>query len=85
MNSELRSLIERINRELLNIEATVQLAIEAQTGTSQFPDQYRHFLNSLALHLHSFYNGVERVFESIARQIDPTFPSGTHWHRDLLE
>lgn len=42
-------------------------------------------MNSLALNLHSFYNGLERIFESIARQLDPSFPSGDRWHRDLLE
>ena len=38
----------------------------------------------MALNLHSFYNGLERIFELIARRIDPTFPSGEHWHRNLL-
>lgn len=39
----------------------------------------------MALNLYSFYNGVERIFEAIARQLDPVFPSGNRWHRDLLE
>ncbi len=29
--------------------------------------------------------GWERIFETIARWLDPTFPSGERWHRDLLE
>lgn len=37
------------------------------------------------MNLHSFYNGLERIFEVIARRLDPIFPSGEHWHRDLLE
>lgn len=28
---------------------------------------------------------MERIFEAIARQLDPTFPSGERWHHDLLE
>ncbi|MFQ5596128.1 MAG: hypothetical protein ACE5HA_18455 [Anaerolineae bacterium] len=63
----------------------MQLAPAAWEGARRFPDQQDHFLNSLALSLHSFYNGLERIFETIARQLDPAFPSGEWWHRDLLE
>ncbi|MBN1992886.1 MAG: hypothetical protein JW953_09280 [Anaerolineae bacterium] len=42
-------------------------------------------MNSLALNLHSFYNGLERIFELIGRRLDLTFPSGERWHRDLLD
>jgi len=34
--------------------------------------------------LHSFYNGIENLFLSIARRIDKIVPSDSHWHRDLL-
>ena len=68
-----------------DIERTVRLAPGAWEGARRFPDQQDHFLNSLALSLHSFYNGLERIFEIIARRLDPTFPSGERWHRDLLE
>ena len=85
MSSNLRTLQQRIERELEDIERTVQLADTAWEGTRCFPDQRAHFLNSFALSLHSFYNGLERIFETIARQLDPTFPSGERWHRQLLE
>ncbi len=63
----------------------MQLALDAWQGVSRFPDQQNHFFNSLALNLHSFYNGLERIFEAIAHRLDPDFPSGERWHRDLLE
>ena len=75
----------RIGRELTDIEHTVQLASDAWKGVNRFPEEQAHFLNSLALNLHSFYNGVERIFELIARRLDPTFPTDEHWHRTLLE
>lgn len=78
-------LYTRIGHELNDLEKTVQLALEAWQGAQQFPHQQRHFLNSLALNFHSFYNGLERIFELIARRLDPSFPSGEHWHRDLLK
>jgi hypothetical protein len=85
LSTELWDLHNRIVRELEDIERTVQLASDAWEGAHRFPDQRSHFLNSLALNLHSFYNGLERIFESIARRFDPAFPSGERWHRDLLE
>jgi hypothetical protein len=34
--------------------------------------------------LHSFYNGLENIFLSVAKGIDADVPAGTQWHRDLL-
>ena len=34
--------------------------------------------------LQDFYNGVERIFERIARIVDEHVPSDEHWHRTLL-
>jgi hypothetical protein len=34
--------------------------------------------------LHSFYNGLENIFLSIAKGLDAQVPTGAHWHRDLL-
>lgn len=85
MSTELVDLDDRIGREIEDIERTVRLAAEAWECAGGFPAQREHFLNSLALNLHSFYNGLERIFETVARRLDPTFPSGERWHRDLLE
>ena len=84
MSLNLRTLQERIAHECNDIESTVQIALAAWEGARRFPDQQAHFLNSLALSLHGFYNGLERIFETVARQLDPAFPAGERWHRDLL-
>jgi len=42
------------------------------------------YLDGVALNLHGFYAGVERVFEDIARTLEKTMPEGAEWHRDLL-
>lgn len=76
---------DRIGNELEDIERTVRLASDAWEGAGRFPDQQDHFLNSLALALHSFYNGLERIFETIVQWFDPISPTGERWHRDLLE
>jgi len=85
LNTELLALRDRIRHELDDIEQIVALVLDAWTGAQNFPEQQAHFLNSLALNLHSFYNGLERIFEVISRRFDPTFPSGKNWHRSLLE
>jgi len=38
----------------------------------------------LALNLHGFYSGVERIFEGVAREMDGGLPGGPTWHHDLL-
>lgn len=39
---------------------------------------------ALASSLHSFYNGIEKIFIIIAKSIDNQFPSGQKWHHELL-
>jgi hypothetical protein len=41
-------------------------------------------ITALASVLHSFYNGLENIFLSIAKRIDTQVPTGAHWHRELL-
>jgi hypothetical protein len=48
-------------------------------------DEQDVYLDSVALNLHSFYSGLERLFELIARHIDCSIPDGETWHRDLLD
>ncbi|MEE8390089.1 MAG: hypothetical protein V3S14_04735, partial [Anaerolineae bacterium] len=41
-------------------------------------------VTAVASVLHSFYNGLESIFLSIAKRIDQDVPDGAQWHRDLL-
>jgi hypothetical protein len=85
VRKELLDLKERIESELHSIQETGQRVVDAWDGAERFPDQQRYYLDSVALNLHSFYNGLERIFRIVARQLDPVFPSGAHWHRELLD
>jgi glycogen synthase len=42
------------------------------------------YWDGVALNLHSFYSGAEKIFEDIARTIDGNIPSGSDWHTGLL-
>lgn len=51
----------------------------AQQGTPALVE-----MTAMASVLHSFYNGLENIFLSIARGLDPAVPAEAQWHRDLL-
>jgi hypothetical protein len=44
-----------------------------------------YFVDAIALNLHSFYVGIERLLEIIADGVDQAKPSGLSWHRELLQ
>lgn len=43
------------------------------------------YFEGVALNLHGFCTGAERIFEAIAKNIDGEIPAGSEWHKDLLE
>ena len=77
-------LARRIEQELAELERT-QAAIERHwhkaEGAASDQDAY---LNSVALNLHAFYSGLERVFELIAIELDGGTLGGDAWHTELL-
>jgi hypothetical protein len=75
---------ERIEAELADIERAARKAVQAYEEARRSDRQRTFFLDSVAINLHSFYNGVERIFELLARELDGGLPTGTAWHRDLL-
>lgn len=42
-------------------------------------------IDSTASNLEKYYSGVERIFESIAKEFDKTQPEGDGWHQQLLK
>jgi len=42
------------------------------------------YLDSVALNLHGFYSGFERIFTQIAETVDGDLPRGENWHELLL-
>ncbi len=75
---------ERIRSELENIEEVVtrvRRAAEASEGDSVNSDLY---WDAIALNLHDFYTGLERVLRYIATEVDGHVPAGAEWHQELL-
>ncbi len=72
-----------IERELQQIES---LFLEYRTLLSETSINEPNLveLTALAGVLHSFYNGVENVFQTIAKRVDGQMPTGSDWHWELL-
>ena len=65
--------------ELKILDERIRLGMEkAKTQNDDF------YIDSVALNLHGFYSGVERLFEKIAGTIDGSVPGGANWHQELL-
>lgn len=69
---------QRIVAEWLNVQKAAAKAIAA------YQNQSPYSIDAAGLNLQGFYNGLERLFEWIGRQIDNSIPEGGAWHRDLL-
>ncbi len=77
-------LIDRIRRELGDLDKTVQRVERAWKEAESHPSEEDLLLDSVALNLHAFYSGIESLLEHIARSVDGTRPNGQAWHRQLL-
>ena len=82
MTTPLRSLAERIRNELVELERVLERLQEAWQRSRHSGDDF--YLDSVALNLHGFYSGIERIFERLAETIDGNLPTGENWHQALL-
>lgn len=84
------SLAERIQVELIAIQQTVSQTeafieqLSAVTAEGLQDGLQKALVSAIALNLHAFYTGAERVFSEVAKRVDGSLPSGTEWHKQLL-
>ena len=72
----------RILEEFKEISVTIKRAETAWKKAIDKNDDL--YLDSVALNLHSFYSGIEKIFKIIAKEIDGSFPDKSNWHEELL-
>jgi len=72
-----------IRRELANVRRLADEAQEWRPRLAEWPDTVR--VRTAGGILHDFYSGVERIFRTIATQIDDDLPGGPSWHIQLLQ
>ncbi len=70
MTGKRKSLAQRIRSELVELDGAVKTALRHWERASTRPQDTEAYLNSVALNLHGFYNGVERLLELIAVNLD---------------
>jgi len=78
-------LAKRIRNEIPDMELVLERMQKAWQKSMEGSDAQELYLDSVALNLQSFYSGIERLFELIARYVDRSVPDGESWHRDLVQ
>ena len=79
MSAELRRLADRIRDELVELTRVLDRVAAGWKRAERSGDDY--YLDSVALNLHGFYNGLERI----AAVVDGSIPRGENWHQELLQ
>ncbi|MDB9525399.1 hypothetical protein PN498_05330 [Oscillatoria sp. CS-180] len=80
-------------RELAaDIETELSRLIQLETAIAQLQEEIiddpRHaslFYENLALKLHNFYTGSEKILRLVAIELNGGLPSGADWHKRLLK
>jgi len=67
---DIRQVVERVEKKLTDLSQTT-------------PDDFT--IAGFASYVHSFYNGLEKIFDLIAEHIDRFEPSDKSWHKELLK
>ena len=81
MSEEIFGIASRIRREITELAKIREHALRRWRKTLSDED----YIGSVAFDLQSFYRGVERAFETIAKSLDKSLPAGEKWHMMLLE
>lgn len=82
MNPQAAILSARIDTELSELRLVVDRTLQAWDKAAKQDDDF--YLDSVALNLHAFYSGLERIFEKLASTIDRSVPTAANWHQELL-
>jgi len=82
MSNEFSGLIKRTHQELGEIQRVLARIKDGWNSARLSNDDL--YLDGVALNLHGFYSGFERIFTHIAETVDGNLPNGDHWHELLL-
>jgi hypothetical protein len=76
------ALAARLRAELQDLERVVARVEQLSRKAAERDDP--DYCDGVALNLHGFYAGVERLLEMVTREIDGAMPQGPDWHREIL-
>ena len=75
--NRLLKLSGRMHSEIVDLNSIVDRIKEGWQRSKRTGDDY--YLDSVALNLHGFYSGLERIFELIANSIDNSKSDNKKW------
>lgn len=81
---ELRELATDIELELGRLGQLEDAIARVRQEIDRNPALSAILYESLALKLHNFYTGCERIFQLIASELNGSLPSSFDWHKRLL-
>ena len=82
--SKLREIAIDIENELARLSQLETQIKMVEEEIAKNPHLAKIFYESLALKLHNFYTGCERIFQIVASELNGGLPSSYDWHRRLL-
>ena len=85
MPQKIKELARDIETELARLEKLATGMENVRQKRESYPELMEGLSESLALKLHNFYTGCERIFQLIASELNGGIPSGDDWYRRLLE
>lgn len=81
----LRGVAADMSAELSRLQQLAEDVAFVHAEIARDPGHARLFYENLALKLHNFYTGCERLFQTVAAELNGAPPGGFDWHRRLLE
>lgn len=83
--TKLREVVKEIEVELTKLTRLEQEIQQVVEILKQSEEHSTIYYESLALKLHNFYTGCERICRLITAELNGSLPSSYDWHRRLLE
>jgi hypothetical protein len=77
-------LVDRIRQELADLEYVVERSERGMRASQNNAEDQDLYIDAVALNLHDFYTGCERIFQQIGSIVDGRIPGTQNWHRELL-
>ena len=85
MKDPYSEIAERLQLQISDLDRLVKRSLLSWSRVKESPEEQSLYLDAVALNLHGFYSGLERLFELIARHVDNMLPDGERWHYELLK
>jgi len=79
--------LSQAEKEISLLDRTVDVIEKRLKGLRSITDSddFSAYIESLALNLHSFYEGIEAIFDKVLEFTGEDKPSGHEWHLELIE